>query len=162
MIRRFPDASTPLPPAPLWRRLAAMIYDGLLVIALALVTTAIYLAVAGAIMGEEALKTHLDTGGMARDPFFKTILFLVIFFFFAYFWHRLGQTLGMQAWRIRVQNADGTSLAWTQCLLRFMIALVSGLCFGLGYLWMLWDKERRTWHDRYSESQVVQLPPRKK
>ncbi|RCI69267.1 RDD family protein, partial [Pseudomonas aeruginosa] len=29
---------------------------------------------------------------------------------------------------------------------------------GLGFLWMLWDKDKRTWHDRYSESQVVRLP----
>lgn len=39
-----------------------------------------------------------------------------------------------------------------------MIAIASWLCLGLGFLWMLWDKDKRTWHDRYSESQVVRLP----
>lgn len=162
MIRRFPEAPASLPPAPLWRRLAAMFYDSLLVIALLMVTTAIYLGVAAAIMGTEELQTHLDAGGMSRDPFYKTVLFLTTFFFFAYFWRRLGQTLGMQAWRVRIQNPDGTAITWTQCLLRFMVAIVSWLCLGLGYLWMLWDKDGLTWHDRYSESRVVQLPPRKR
>ncbi|RFQ09500.1 RDD family protein, partial [Pseudomonas sp. ATCC 13867] len=31
-------------------------------------------------------------------------------------------------------------------------------CLGLGFLWMLWDKNKRTWHDRYSESVVIQIP----
>jgi len=161
MIRRFPEDPNTLPIAPLWRRFAAMFYDSLLVIALLFVITAIYLAVAAAVMGGDALKIHLDSGGMERDPFYKTVLFLSVFFFFAYFWRRLGQTLGMQVWRVRIQNPDGTSITWLQCLLRFMVAIVSWLCLGLGYFWMLWDKEQLTWQDRYSESKVVVLPPRK-
>ena len=162
MRRNNAEVPPQYPHAPLWRRFAAMFYDSLLVIALVMVTTGIYMAVAGAVMGTDALKTHLDTGGMSRDPFYKTILFLAIFFFFSYFWRRLGQTLGMQVWRIRVQNADGSGISWTQCILRFMVAIVSWLCLGLGFFWMLWDKDRLTWHDRYSESQVVLLPPKAK
>ncbi len=161
MIRRFPEDPNTLPIAPLWRRFAAILYDSLLVIALLFVVTALYLAAAAGIMGTEELKTHLDSGGMERDPFYKTVLFLSVFFFFAYFWQRIGQTLGMQVWRIRIQNADGTSITWTQCLLRFMIAILSWLCLGLGYFWMLWDRDRLTWQDRYSESKVVVVPLRK-
>ena len=43
-------------------------------------------------------------------------------------------------------------------LLRFLIAIISWLCGGLGFWWILWDKQKRSWHDRYSESLVVQLP----
>ncbi len=57
-----------------------------------------------------------------------------------------------------MQNRDGSAISLLQALLRFMIAIASWLCLGLGFLWMLWDKDKRTWHDRYSESQVVRLP----
>ena len=73
-----------------------------------------------------------------------------------------GQTLGMQVWGVRIQNRDGTAIDLWQALLRFFIAIGSWLFGGLGFLWMLWDKDRLTWHDRYSESVVVQLPKRKK
>ena len=46
----------------------------------------------------------------------------------------------------------------TQALLRFLVAIGSWLLCGLGFFWVLWDKEKRSWHDIYSESQVVQLP----
>lgn len=160
-MRQRSKESASLPIAPLWRRLAAMFYDSLLLVALVMVVTGIYLAALGGIMGEEALKAHLDSGGISHDPLYKSLLFLSVFFFFAYFWRRLGQTLGMQAWRIRIQNADGSTISWLQCILRFMTALISWACLGLGYLWMLWDRNRLTWHDRYSDSQVVVVPPRR-
>ena len=47
---------------------------------------------------------------------------------------------------------------WHLAGLRFLVAMVSWLSLGLGYWWMLWDKQGRTWHDTYSESQVVRLP----
>jgi len=35
--------------------------------------------------------------------------------------------------------------------------LISGLVFSLGYLWLLWDKDRQTWHDKLV-STVVMVP----
>jgi len=64
----------------------------------------------------------------------------------------------MQVWGIRVQNADGSAIDLWQALLRFLIAIISWLCGGLGFWWMLWDKKKLSWHDRYSESLIVQLP----
>jgi uncharacterized RDD family membrane protein YckC len=42
--------------------------------------------------------------------------------------------------------------------LRFVVAMASWLLLGLGFLWVLWDKESRSWHDIYSDSRTVQLP----
>ncbi|MNJ63823.1 RDD family protein [compost metagenome] len=81
-----------------------------------------------------------------------------LFVFFAKFWTHNGQTLGMQVWGIRIQNKDGTAIDLWQALLRFLIAIMSWLSLGLGHLWMLWDRDKRTWQDIYSESQAVQLP----
>ncbi len=64
----------------------------------------------------------------------------------------------MQVWGIRVQNTDGSAIDLWQALLRFLIAIPSWLSLGLGYWWMLWDRHQRTWHDIYSETQVVRLP----
>lgn len=147
----FPTAGLP-------RRLAAMFYDFLLCVALLIIVTFIYKLTQMAILGTERLKQLSDSGALDGDPLLSTLLFFSLFGFFAKFWTYKGQTLGMQVWGLRVQNTDGTAITLWQAMLRFLIAIASWLCLGLGYLWMLWDKQGRTWHDIYSESQVVRLP----
>ena len=147
------------PPATLIRRFAAMFYDFLLCVALMMVVTLVYQqGVLRLIYGGEKLKQLADQGGLIGDPLLSSLLFISVFAFFAKFWTHSGQTLGMQVWGVRVQNADGTRISLMQALLRFVIAIVSWGCVGLGFLWMLWDKDKRTWQDRYSESVVIQIP----
>ena len=93
-----------------------------------------------------------------HNPFFRTYLFLVCFLFYAWFWMHGGQTLGMRAWRLRVQRFDGSPLTLWQVLLRFLAAIPAWALLGLGYLWMLVDKDRLALHDRFSESMIVRLP----
>jgi uncharacterized RDD family membrane protein YckC len=147
----------PLPIAPLWRRIAAMLYDSLLVFA-------IWIIVAFCLMsafGIEGART-LDGNVVVLDPLFRNLLFaamlLSAFLFFAWFWTHSGQTLGMQAWRIRVMNRDGSPLSWRQSLLRYATAPFALSAFGLGYLYMLVDKQQRTLPDLVSGSQVFRVP----
>ena len=147
------------PSASLLRRLAAMFYDLLLSIALMMVVTLLYQQIVLRLLyGSEGLKALSESGGLDIDPILSTILLFSLFGFFAKFWTHTGQTLGMQVWGIRVQNGDGSPIDLWQALLRFLIAIPSWLSLGLGYWWMLWDKQQRTWHDIYSETQVVHLP----
>ena len=147
------------PAASLGRRLAAMLYDAFLSIALMMVVTLLYQQVALRLFyGSEALKAVAESGGLDRDPILATLLLFSLFGFFAKFWTHNGQTLGMQVWGVRVQNPDGKAIDLWQALLRFLIAILSWLALGLGFWWMFWDKQKRTWHDIYSESQVVHLP----
>lgn len=146
------------PVAGLPRRLAAMFYDFLLCVALLLVIASLYRLALSGFYGSEQLKQLSDSGALDGDPLLSTLLLLSLFGFFAKFWTHNGQTLGMQVWGIRVQNADGSAIDLWQALLRFLIAIISWLCCGLGFWWMLWDKQKRSWHDRYSESLIVQLP----
>lgn len=146
------------PPAGLGRRLAAVLYDGFLCIALLIVAGFIYKLIQMAIYGEAQLRQWADAGALDHDPLLSTVLLLSLFGFFAKFWTHGGQTLGMQVWGIRVQNADGTAITLWQALLRFLIAILSWLALGLGFLWALVDKRNRTWHDLYSDSVVVRLP----
>lgn len=150
------------PVAGLGHRLAAMLYDTLLCIALLMVTTFIYKLVLMAFIGEAKLRALTESGSLDGDPLLSTILVFVLFGFFAKFWTYSGQTLGMQVWGIRVQNTDGTGISLWQALLRFVVAIGSWLCVGLGFFWMLFDKQKRSWHDIYSDSQLVQVPKRKK
>ena len=143
-----PTTPSALPPASLIKRLAAMLYDSMLIAALWMMVGAIGVA--------------SNEGEAVQGPLFNSALFLVTFLFFMIFWTRSGQTLGMMAWRIRVQTEDGQAISGLQALLRFFTAGLSFICLGAGYWWMLIDKQQRTWHDRYSESRVVQLPKRSK
>lgn len=138
-----------LPKCPLWRRLAAALYDALLLFGVLGVATTIALPFTG------------DLGDGRAHPFFSVYLFMVSFFFFGWFWTHGGQTLGMKAWGIRVQNLEGGPISLWQAALRFLVAIASWAFFGLGFLWSLVDKEKLTWHDRYSMTELVVLPKKK-
>jgi uncharacterized RDD family membrane protein YckC len=137
------------PPAGLLRRLCAIVYDTLLLLGVLFVATALLLPLTEG----EAIKPG--------NPFFSTYLFFICFFFYGWFWTHGGQTLGMRAWKIRVQSFDGWGISWWQALLRFLAAMVSWLALGLGFLWMLLDKDKMTWHDRFSQSVLVVVKPRR-
>ena len=151
----MPHASTDIPTtvtrAGLLRRLGAMIYDGLLLLALLMVTTALFLPFTGG----EAISPH-DTP--ALEYAYRGVLVLVVVGFHGLFWTRRGQTLGMASWRLRVEREDGRLLGWGDTLRRLAWAVVSWLPLGLGYLWILADPQRRAWHDRLSGTRVVVVP----
>jgi len=132
-------------PAGLFRRLMAMCYDLLLLLSLLLFATALALL---------ATRGTLDY----HHPLYRTYLFMISFWFYAWFWTHGGQTLGMRAWRLRVQRLDGRPITLWQALLRFLSAIPSWAVFGLGYLWLLVDKNHMAVHDRISESVIVRLP----
>jgi uncharacterized RDD family membrane protein YckC len=138
------------PPSPpgLLRRLAAVLYDSLLLLALLMVATALFLPF---------------TGGEAIDPrrnpviewVYRAVLLLMTIGFFGIFWTKRGQTLGMASWRLRVEREDGGTLGWGDTVRRLAAALLSWLPLGLGWLWILVDPEHRAWHDRLSRTRVV-------
>lgn len=155
MHRPFREEFADVRPASLIKRLLAMIYDALLVIAIWMLVGGI----AVALNQGEAVSPENNT--RAAVALFNSTLFCVTFLFFGYFWTRNGQTLGMLAWRLRVQTLDGGRLSWSRALVRFLCAIPSiGLC-GIGLFWMLLTDERLSWHDRWSDSCIVQLPKRK-
>ncbi|MBF7731102.1 RDD family protein [Pseudomonas sp. N040] len=147
------------PAAGLIRRFAAIFYDTLLCLALAMsITLAYQQGLLRAIYGNAQLKAMADAGALDADPLLASLVFLGVFAFFAKFWTHNGQTLGMQVWRIRVQNKDGSAISLWQALVRFMAAIASWVCLGLGFFWVLVSKEKRSWHDSFSDSELVQLP----
>ena len=132
---------------PFFRRLAAMLYDGLLVLALLFLATLPFIALRG---GEPVEGDN--------NLVYQLILCLVIYGFFVGFWVRSGRTLGMQSWRLQLETMDGSKVNLRVATLRFFASLVSLIPAGLGFFWALWDKDRLTWHDRISKTRIVYYP----
>ena len=151
-----------LPSPSLLRRLAAMFYDAWLVFALMIACSAIMVGLRVLIQGADAIPHgQVAISGAWRIPTFLLMIF-ALFHFFAYFWIKNGQTLGMQSWRIRLDNEQHQHVSLKQAYIRLLAACLSLFCCGIGYLWMYIDKDRLTWHDRLSKTHLVLLPKNKK
>jgi uncharacterized RDD family membrane protein YckC len=158
-----------------FRRLGAIFYDTLLMVALLFVVSALFLLVTG---GESVANAPL----WVRSAY-RAALLVVWIGFFAIFWRGRGQTLGMQVWRIMVVRPDGQPLSLKDVVLRLLAAstpLVPGLivlgvaeAFGIVRLrsigaWLLllvlvnyaaaWlDPQRRALHDRFLTTKIVRV-----
>ena len=132
--------------ATLKRRLAAMLYDGMLLIGLWIVTLFFLVAANG---GEAV------TGALVQS-----FLFVEAFAYMAWSWTGVGQTIGMQAWRLHAVNAADLrhGLTLEQSTRRCIGAMLGVLCLGIGYLRVLWDPQRLTWSDLWSGSIIVHDP----
>jgi uncharacterized RDD family membrane protein YckC len=131
----------------LMRRIAAMLYDGLLILALLFMSTLPFIAAQG---GEPVEPSE--------NVLYQSVLAIIIYGFFVGFWTRSGRTLGMQSWRLQLETMDGERASLGAATIRFFAALLSWAPAGLGFLWSLWDKDRLAWHDRISKTHLVYYP----
>lgn len=140
--------TTSTQPAGLGRRLGAIFYDLMAVIAIVLFA---------------AVPFVLITGDTSKHFFikiiFQTYLLGVIFLYYAYSWIRRGQTLGLLSWRLKLIASDGGEITWMHTLKRFSAAIFSTVCLGLGFLWTWIDRDKLAWHDRWSGTRLVRLMP---
>ena len=131
----------------LLRRVAAMLYDALLIGALLFLATIPFIALRG---GEPVER--------GDNLLYQVTLVIVVYGFFVGFWSRSGRTLGMQSWRLQLQTRDGQVPSFGRASVRFLASIISWIPLGLGFLWQLWDPERLTWHDRISGTRIVHYP----
>ena len=142
---RVPGVATLRPGLP--RRLAALVYDSLALFSLLFAATVPVLFL---------------TGGEAvgpNQPAFTAYLLAVGYVYFGWCWTRSGQTLGMRAWKMRVRTRDGRPLGWRSSLARFAAALVSIGAAGTGLLWVAFDRDRMSLHDRLSGTVLEMVSP---
>ena len=137
-------------PAPVYLRLAAMVYDLFALIGVWMACGALMLLLQGSV-------------DVAHPPAWwrwslRGLLLAASGGYFVLSWRRGGQTLGMRAWRIRVTAADGGALSWWRAGLRFVLALVSALPAGAGFVPCLVRPDRRAWHDLAAGTQVLRVP----
>ncbi len=134
MVHKKPDKYTPVY-CSLWRRLLSTIYDGVVILGLLMIASAI------------ALPIGNSSKFALRDFWFTAWLTLVCFAYLGACWHYAGMTVGMRAWRLQLITADKEMISWPMCFIRFGTAIVSLGLFGAGFLWSLADRKNRTWHD---------------
>lgn len=131
----------------LLRRLAAVLYDGLLLLGVWFVA-----AVPLPLLPESWRASVTGTWTL------RTYLAAIAFVFYAWFWVHGGQTLGMRAWRTRVVRDDGSPLRWRDAAVRFVWAIPSWSLLGSGVVFSLFHPERLAWHDSVSRTRLVTLP----
>ncbi len=129
-------------PAGFARRLAAWLYDSLLVFGIWLVSLTILFALLGSTVSR---------------PTLQTIVFLEAFVFYTWFWTRHGRTLGMQAWRLRIVDAAGRPPSLRAATVRFFVAIAS--LTPLGFVWVMFDPQSRSLADIASGTRTVRLEP---
>jgi len=137
------NASREMRAAGFGRRMLSMVYESLVVVALAFLSgLAFYGAANGRLAGEVR---HV----------FQLYLFLVLGIYFVVCWARGGRTLSMQTWKIRVVRNDGLPLGAGRALLRYVLAWPSLAFLGCGLLWALFDRDRQFLHDRLAGTRIV-------
>ncbi len=137
----------PNPPAPLWRRAAALFYDLMFVIALLMLATLILLP----FNDGQALP---QTGLIAWV--YRAYLLLWAATYFSVFWCIGGQTPGMKVWHIRLSlPARG---CYATALLRFLGGLASLLLAGAPFWLAQFHPEKRSLIDRLLNTQVTRNP----
>lgn len=128
------------------RRLACMLYEGLVVFSILLIgflLPQIVLSGFGLSLGGKALWLHV---------------FVLLMLYFVWCWLKGGQTLPMKTWKMRLVNDDGYRLRPGQALLRYLAAWPSILLCGIGLLWAIFDKDSQFLHDRIAGTRIVTAP----
>ncbi len=88
---------------------------------------------------------------------------LLSFGYYWYFWtQHEGQTPGKMAMKIKVIKTDGSPLVGGDVVLRFIGYWVSGVFFGLGFIWAAFDAQSQGWHDKIASTYVVVADEAKK
>jgi uncharacterized RDD family membrane protein YckC len=82
-----------------------------------------------------------------------SVAFIISYFLF--FWTLIGQTPGKYLLGVRIVTPEGNRLKLGRAVLRYLGYYLSALPFGLGFLWILFDDERRAWHDRLAGTCVI-------
>lgn len=122
-----------------------MVYDTLLVIGIVMVAAAFVVIPAG---------SEIRAGTL----WFQAYILVVWWAYFAVCWRLGAQTVGMRAWRVKLVAKDGEPISWIATVARFLVAWVSATVLGLGFLWSLFDPQRRGWHDMASATRLVVVP----
>ena len=148
-------------PVSLMKRLMVIMYDLLLLCAV--------LFAAGVVIAGVTTFVLNDGNAITEDhPYFQLYqvyllisLLIVSFIFYGWFWTNGGQTLGMKTWKLRLTRLDGNAISWKQAGIRFLTAILSWACFGIGFLCILFTADKRAWHDILSQTIIVQVEIKK-
>jgi len=154
-IRRKPDmsstsASDAAKPAPLWRRFTSMIYDLFPLVGLWIVAAALWV-----------LAFHDVYDPQHPQPALRALLgvwlLVVAGAYFVVSWTRVGATIGMRAWKLKLVRDDATRIDARTAMIRYVLALVSLAALGCGFWYAWFDADGRAWHDRVCRTRMMRF-----
>lgn len=128
---------------PLIKRLLAFIYEGLILLAIWMLLTYIFITIFG----------DATTGSMRLS--LQAFLWVVTGLYFTYCWTKKGQTPALAAWKLKVFNSNNQLLSYSQAWLRYIAATIGLVLLGVTFLWALFDKDNLSLHDRLLNNKVV-------
>ena len=131
-----------------FRRILALVYDSLVV--------------AGILLSFTLLLVIFNEGYAEPGSFISIVQLIVCVcvgpFFYSYFWLvNNGQTIGMQTWKIRLVSLNNSKLNAKQTYLRCLVSTLSFVCFGIGYFWILFNKNNLSWSDIVTKTRIVKV-----
>jgi len=122
---------------------ACLLYELLTVIAIVFVSAGLFLWIAG------------DATQGAKRLLLQIFLWLIVGAYFIWCWRQSGQTLAMQAWKIKLIDDDSQLLSLNIAILRYVLATLSVVLCGLGFLWAIMDRQHLFLHDRLLKTRIV-------
>lgn len=129
------------------RRLVASVFDSLI---LGLIQWGFFFTLGGTVTSFK-----VSTGGPMTLQFSGSLL-ISLLYTIGFWVKRGGQTPGKQIMHIKIITEDPKELDWFTAFIRYIGYWVSGIPLGLGYLWMLFDPNKQTWHDKIAKTYVVE------
>ena len=128
----------------LFRRLASIFYDGVLVVAIVIITSLPFYS----FNVEESFLLKLTM---------QLYFYLIIQYFFVWVWVNSAATLGMKSWKIKIVDINGNNISYKKAIVRFNASILSISIFGLGFLISLFRKDKKCLHDIISRTQLIKI-----
>lgn len=146
-----------------WRRFGALLLDGLIIgiptwIVTAVITSQLPTEIEPCeIDGELFLCENYTAGSWLVIILLNVVVGLgSLLGYYAYFIGTRGATLGKKAAGVAVvDERTGDWIGFGRAAGRELFKIISAAVLLLGFLWAIWDKEKRTWHDMVVSSRVV-------
>ena len=128
----------------IWRRSASILYDSLLVLAVLI------------IMSLPFFSFNLEEN-LSLKIIVQIYYYLITQYFFVWFWVNNEGTLGMKTWKIKIVSEDGNKISYIEAIIRFNVAILSFIFFGLGFLMCFLRKDKKCLHDFISKTVLIKL-----
>ena len=143
------DASTGIP-AGFWIRVLAAIIDGVILWILGLGIGAFFSNPqdVGPILTPSDVWRVMERALMSTESLMGTLYSIILV-------GAAGGTVGKLVLGLHIVRVDGRKVGYGRAFARYLASTLSALCLGLGYLWIVFNKDKRGWHDYLCDTKVV-------
>lgn len=144
-----------------WRRLGACLIDGIIVGIIMKISTSVMMIP----LSRYFSSIYLSNNPQQLEAMVPSLMIILVTsmlvgmslqaLYFILMWGYKGATLGKMALKIKIVNTEGSDISYGSAFLRYIGTIISGIPLCLGYLWMLWDDKKQTWHDKIASTCVI-------